>query len=206
MNRNVEFEAQEIVRAARILSAHGWAPAGSGNYSHRRSDGAIAITVSGAHKARLVVGDVMTLGPSGQPMDRRRPSAETPLHLMIYRLHPDAQAVLHTHSIPAVVLSRLMPDRSEIRLAGYELLKAFPGVDTHDCAVDVPIFDNSQDMAALAATVAAALTARQAPAFLVRGHGLYGWGASMDEALCVVEAAETLIACELEMMRVEKGG
>jgi methylthioribulose-1-phosphate dehydratase len=112
--------------------------------------------------------------------------------------------VLHTHSIAAVVLSRLTPDRSEIRLAGYELLKAFPGVGTHDCAVDIPVFDNSQDMSALAASVAAALTARRAPAFLIRGHGVYGWGSGMEEALCVVEAAETLIACELEMMRMER--
>jgi methylthioribulose-1-phosphate dehydratase len=201
----VDIEAELIVAASRVLSAHGWAPAGSGNYSHRRPDGAIAITVSGAHKARLTAGEVMTLGPSGQPMDRRAPSAETPLHLMIYRLYPEAQAVLHTHSIAAVVLSRLAPDRTEIRLAGYELLKAFPGVETHDCAVDIPIFDNSQDMTALAASVAAALTTRQAPAFLIRGHGLYGWGSSMDEALCVVEAAETLLACELEMMRMERG-
>ena len=87
----VDIEAERIVAASRVLSAHGWAPAGSGNYSHRRPDGAIAITVSGAHKARLTAGEVMTLGPSGQPMDRRRPSAETPLHLMIYRLCPDAQ-------------------------------------------------------------------------------------------------------------------
>lgn len=201
----MDIEAERIVAASRVLSAHGWAPAGSGNYSHRRPDGAIAITVSGARKARLTADDVMTLGPSGQAIDGRRPSAETPLHLMIYRLYPDAQAVLHTHSIAAVVLSRLAPDRTELRLAGYELLKAFPGVDTHDCAVDIPIFDNSQDITALAATAAAALTARPAPAFLIRGHGLYGWGAAMDEALSVVEAAETLIACELEMMRMERG-
>jgi methylthioribulose-1-phosphate dehydratase len=201
----VDIEAERIVAASRVLSNHGWAPAGSGNYSHRRPDGNIAITVSGAHKARLTAGDVMTLGPSGQPMDRRAPSAETPLHLMIYRLYPEARAVLHTHSIAAVVISRLAPDRNEIRLAGYELLKAFPGVETHDCAVDIPIFGNSQDVSALAAAVAAALTARRAPAFLIRGHGLYGWGSGMDEALNVVEAAETLIACELEMMRMERG-
>ena len=59
-------------------------------------------------------------------------------------------------------------------------------------------------MTALAAEVAAGLTAHPAPAFLVHDHGLYGWGASMDEALCVVEAAETLIACELELMRRER--
>jgi methylthioribulose-1-phosphate dehydratase len=192
--------AREIVRTASILAAHGWAPAGSGNYSCRRADGAIAITVSGAHKARLTTRDVMWLGPSGQPMDHRRPSAETPLHLMLYRLYPDTQAVLHTHSMAVVAMTRLLKARQALRLAGYELLKAFPGVDTHDCAVDLPIFDNSQDMVALASEVEAALTARSAPAFLVRGHGLYGWGASLDEALCVVEAAETLIACELDLI------
>ena len=205
MDQIVDFEAWEIVKGASVLAAHGWAPAGSGNYSHRCPDGAIAITVSGAHKARLTVSDVMRLGPSGQPMDGRRPSAETPLHRMIYRLYPVAQAVLHTHSIAAVVLTRTTPEKGALRLEGYELLKAFPGVETHDCAIELPIFDNSQDMTALATDVAAALTAQPAPAFLVRGHGLYGWGASMDEALGVVEAAETLIACELEMMRMERG-
>jgi methylthioribulose-1-phosphate dehydratase len=197
-------EAERIVAASRVLSARGWAPAGSGNYSHRLADGDIAITVSGAHKARLSSGDVMTIDAEGRARDERRPSAETPLHLMIYRLYPEVRAVLHTHSIAAVALTRMAPGQGALRLAGYELLKAFPGVQTHDCAVDLPIFDNSQDMTALAADVAAALTAHPAPAFLVRGHGFYGWAASMDEALNVVEAAETMIACELELTRRER--
>jgi methylthioribulose-1-phosphate dehydratase len=87
-------------------------------------------------------------------------------------------------------------------LEGYELLKAFPGVATHACAIDIPVFDNSQDMAALAQAVDARLQASPAPAFVIRDHGLYGWGRSMNEALNVVEAAETLIACELELMRL----
>jgi methylthioribulose-1-phosphate dehydratase len=203
-SESVDNAADRILAAGRVLSGRGWAPAGSGNYSHRLADGDIAITVSGAHKARLSAGDVMTVDAQGRARDDRRPSAETPLHLMIYRLYPDVQAVLHTHSIPVVALTRLAPGPGALRLAGYELLKAFPGVHTHDCAVDLPIFDNRQDMTALAADVAAALTAHPAPAFLVRSHGLYGWGSSMDEALCVVEAAETMIACELELSRRER--
>ena len=38
-------------------------------------------------------------------------------------------------------------------LTDYELLKAFPGVDTHECAVTVPVFANRQDIPALAAEV-----------------------------------------------------
>jgi methylthioribulose-1-phosphate dehydratase len=204
MTSGAGSEAERIVAASRILSQRGWAPAGSGNYSHRRPDGAIAITVSGAHKAWLAATDVMTLDAEGRPLDNRRPSEETPLHLMVYRLLPHVRAVLHTHSIPVVVITRLAGEARTLRLAGYELLKAFPGVETHDCAVDIPIFDNSQDMTALADAVADELRARPAPAFLIRDHGLYGWGETMDEALRVVEAAETMIACELELMRLQR--
>ncbi|MGH7023788.1 MAG: methylthioribulose 1-phosphate dehydratase [Caulobacteraceae bacterium] len=192
-------EAERIVEAGQFLVSRGWAPAGSGNYSARRADGEIAITVSGAHKARLTRDEVMTIDAEGRARDGRRPSAEAALHLAIYRLFPHVRAVLHTHSIPAVVLSRKIGPT--LHLAGYELLKAFPGVDSHEAAIDLPVFDNSQDMDALAARVSAELTARPAPAFLIRDHGLYGWGETMDEALRVVEAAETLIACELELTR-----
>ena len=204
MDEVASWEAEQIIAASRLLAARGWAPAGAGNYSHRRPSGDIAITVSGAHKASLHADDVMAIDVDGHPLDGRRPSAEAALHLAVYRLYPKATAVLHTHSVPAVVISRRIG--GSLRLAGYELLKAFPGVETHDCAVELPVFDNSQDMAALAVTVAAALIVKPAPAFLIRDHGLYGWGETMDEALRVVEAAETLISCEWELMRMEARG
>lgn len=201
MDQDVDFAAGEIVRAAAILAGRGWAPAGSGNYSHRRPGG-FSITVSGARKGEISPALVMRLDVGGHPVDGRTPSAETALHLAIYDHFPEAQAVLHTHSIAAVVVSRLTS--KDLKLRGYELLKAFPGVATHDCDIALPVFDNSQDMAALAAEVSAKLGKQAAPAFLIRDHGLYGWGQSMDEALNVVEAAETLIACELELMRLER--
>ena len=204
MDEVASWEAEQIVAASRLLAARGWAPAGAGNYSHRRPSGDIAITVSGAHKASLHADDVMAIDVDGHPLDGRRPSAEAALHLAVYRLYPKATAVLHTHSVPAVVISRRIG--GSLRLAGYELLKAFPGVETHDCAVELPVFDNSQDMAALAVTVAAALIVKPAPAFLIRDHGLYGWGETMDEALRVVVAAETLISCEGELMRMAARG
>jgi methylthioribulose-1-phosphate dehydratase len=194
-------EAGRIVEAARFLAGRGWAPATAGNFSHRLADGDIAITVSGAHKAWLSPEEVMVVDAEGNSRDGRRPSAETALHLMAYRIFADAQAVLHTHSIPAVVVSRRIGET--LRLEGYELLKAFPGVTTHETAVELPVFDNSQDIAALAVKVAAALIVQPAPAFVIRDHGLYGWGTSMAEAIKVVEAAETLIAMELEQMQLE---
>jgi methylthioribulose-1-phosphate dehydratase len=200
----VKEAAEQIVEAARFLAARGWAPAGAGNYSHRLADGTIAVTISGAHKAQLTPAEVMRVDAEGRSLDGRQPSAEAALHLAIYRLDRRIQAVLHTHSIPAVVLSRVLPKSRHLTLKGYELQKAFPGVKTHETTVGLPIFDNSQDMHALANRVSSELMARRAPAFLIRDHGLYGWGASMDEAVRVMEAAETLIACELEVLRFNR--
>jgi methylthioribulose-1-phosphate dehydratase len=198
-------EAERIVEAAKVLAAHGWAPAGAGNYSHRLDDGTFAVTVSGTHKARLTCADVMLIDADGVSLDGRKPSAEAALHLAIYRLDPRTQAVLHTHSVPAVALTRALADHESLVLKGYELQKAFPGVETHETVIELPIWDNTQDMDALAIEVASDLIVRPAPAFLIRDHGLYGWGASMDEALRVVEAAETMMACELELLRLNRG-
>ena len=200
----MKAEADSIVAAARFLAARGWAPAGAGNYSHRLADGSIAVTVSGGHKAALTADDVMRIDDRGRSLDGRKPSAEAGLHLAIYRQRPKTQAVLHTHSIPAVALSVALAGQRNLQLKGYELQKAFPGIRTHLSAIELPILENSQDMHALANQVASSLTAGRPPAFLIRGHGLYGWGASMDEALLVVEAAETMIACELELLRFNR--
>ena len=193
-----EDAAQQIVDVGRRLDARGWAPAGAGNYSTRLEDGSVAITVSGTHKGRIDAGDVMRVDLEGRSLDGRTPSAETLLHVQVYRLRPKVGAVLHTHSVTATVLSRRLG--ATLRLQGYEVMKAFPGVDGHEAAVDLPVLDNDQDMAALGRRVEAVLG--DAPAYLIRGHGLYGWGADLEEAVRVVEAAEFLLECELAHLKL----
>ncbi|MDB5707266.1 MAG: methylthioribulose-phosphate dehydratase, partial [Sphingomonas bacterium] len=83
-------------------------------------------------------------------------------------------------------------------LAGHEMLKALPGILTHDTKVALPIVDNSQDMAEIDAAIAPRLLEPgAAPAYLIRSHGLYGWGSDMAEAERVIEAVEWMIAAEL---------
>src|SRR3546814_9752036 len=129
MTSDFDTAAAAIVAAGAFIDRHGWAPAGSGNYSHRLDDGSIAITVSGTHKGRVGVGDVMRIDGEGRSLDGRTPSAETLLHTLIYRMFRRVNVVLHTHSVPAVVLTRLAADKPKIQLAGYELLKAFRGIE-----------------------------------------------------------------------------
>lgn len=190
-------EAQTaIVAAGRWLDAKGWAPATAGNYSLRLDDGSFAVTVSGKHKGRLTADDVMRVDAEGRSLDGKKPSAETALHLQLYRLFPHVNAVLHSHSPVSVGLSRAVADAS-YRLAGHEMLKVLPGIATHDTFVDLPIVDNSQDMAEIAAKIDWLVASRDLHAYLIRGHGLYGWGRDMDEAQRVIEGVEWMIAAEL---------
>ena len=187
-----------IVAAGRWLDGKGWAPATAGNYSMRLDDGSFAVTVSGRHKGRLTPADVMRVDAGGASLDGQRPSAETALHLQLYALFPHVGAALHSHSPVSVGLSRAFPDITSFVLAGHEMLKVLPGISTHDTAVALPIVDNSQDMGAVAAAIEPALVERRAiPAYLIRSHGLYGWGRDMAEAERVIEGIEWMIAAEL---------
>ena len=194
----------EIIAVGRRLDAHGLAAATSGNYSSRVDGDRIAITVSGSHKGRLSAADVMLVDGDGRSLDSRIPSAETPLHVQLYGLYPHVQAVLHVHSVAAVALTRSRPKATLLALEGYEMLKAFPGITTHDARVDLPVFDNSQDTPALARSIAARLTGKPAaPAYLIRGHGMNTWGRTLDEAERILEALEHLLACELQTQQLK---
>jgi methylthioribulose-1-phosphate dehydratase len=192
-----------IIAAGCFLDSRGWAPATAGNYSVRLDDGHIAITASGLDKGNLTERDILRVGFDGRPTGNGHPSAETRLHIQIYHDVAWANAVLHTHSITATVLGTICPSDPEIVLAGYELLKAFPGFDTHDRAARIPLFENTQDMPSLAAEVSARLRREpDTPGYLIRGHGLYTWGRDMTSARRHVEAMEFLFACELERKRI----
>lgn len=198
--------ASAIIDAGRRLDARGWAMGGAGNYSARLDDGTFAVTVSGRHKGHLQPGDIMRVDSDGRSLDGRRPSAETLAHVAIYRTRPSANAVLHTHSVPAVVLGRLRRDAASLSLAGYEMLKALPGFDTHEDTAIIPVLENDQDMDRLSAKAQQLLEADpRAPAFLIREHGVYAWGGTMQEAIGAAEGLEYLLACELEFLRCTGG-
>lgn len=195
--------AGEIIINVRELSQLGWTPATSSNFSRRLDDRHAAITVSGRDKGKLKEADVMVVDLDGKPVGSdRRPSAETILHTQLYRRFPDVGCVLHTHSRAQTVASKLYADAGHVRLAGYELLKAFHGNATHEVALDLPVLPNTQDMPTLAAQVDALLDRDTLWGYLIDGHGLYAWGRDMAEARRHLEAFEFLLECELDLRRL----
>lgn len=203
MSLTREHLSLEIIEAGRFLYGRGWSPATSSNYSARLSATEALLTVSGKHKGQLGIDDVLATDLSGNSLEPgKKPSAETLLHTQLYSWRPEIGAVLHTHSVNATVLSRLTPGDG-IEFEDYELQKAFSGVSTHESTVRVPIFDNDQDIERLAAKVQPWLEAHpDCVGYLIRGHGLYTWGARMSDALRQIEAFEFLFECELKTRAV----
>lgn len=200
--QHYQQRAQALVRVGSDLYRRGWSPATSSNYSLRVDAHHCAITVSGKHKGELGIDDILLADLDGRPLMDKKPSAETGLHVALYRRYPDVQAVLHTHSPAATLLTRLLPG-NPLTFSGYELQKAFRGVNTHEGTLSIPVFENDQNIVQLAAEVDAWLTEHGNPwAYLIRGHGAYVWGESLDECLRHLEALEYLMHCELELIKL----
>lgn len=195
---SLDARVAELIAAGALFHQRGWVPATGGNFSARLDGGdRMLITASGWHKGELTPESFLVAGMDGRPDDAsRKASYETLLHCQVYRFDARVGAVLHTHSIANTVLSRR---RESIRLSGYELLKLLPGIQTHDTTVEVPVFENDQDIARLAAKVDDSMKRRPGgiPAYLIAGHGLYAWGESVAQARHRVEALEFMFECEL---------
>ena len=190
---------EEIVAAGQWLADLGLCPATSGNLSQRIVGSKLfAISCSGKHKGELSQEDILLIDSDGKSLDsRKKPSAETAVHLCIYSHFADAGAVLHTHSVHGTVLSRLIPG-SLLETEGYEMHKVFPHLKTHESKLMIPIFENTQDYAALCEELSACFKEHPNIAgFYLRGHGLYAWGRDIAEAKARVEAFEFLFSCEL---------
>jgi methylthioribulose-1-phosphate dehydratase len=194
---------ESIAAIGRFASARGWVPATSGNFSCRIDAGSVAVTRSGVDKGNLGPADVAVLELDGTVPAGM--SAETPLHLARYRADAAVGAVVHVHTVAGTVLSRLHASDGALTFSGFEMHKALRGITTHESDVVLPIFANAQDTGALAAEVEARLGPRPVvPGYLLAGHGLYAWGATMDEARRHLEGIEFLLQCALEERRLHR--
>lgn len=188
--------AQGVMAMAHFAGSRHWVPATSGNFSVRMDERFAAVTATGADKARLTESEVIAAEIVGAPHPRA--SAEAPLHLARYAGDARLGAIAHIHSLPATVLSRRHEAAGVLRLEGWELLKAFSGVTTHETVLDILIVPNDQDTDRLAALVEARLAeGAYAPGYLIAGHGLYVWGANVKETLRHMEAFDFLLTAEL---------
>lgn len=189
-----------LIAAGALFHQRGWVPATGGNFSALLDAETMLITASGQHKGELSADSFLRADLAGRPHDaRRKASYETGLHTQIYRWARETGqaigAVLHTHSRANTVLSRRF---AEVRLQHYELQKVLPGAPDPSTITTVPVFENDQDIGRLAERVHThLLIARDAPGYLIAGHGLYTWGRTIASARHRVEALEFMLDCHL---------
>ena len=200
----------ELIEVGSWIHQQGWCPATSGNFSVRTTvehsqETHCLITASGVHKGHLNEEQFVMTDLAGNvvgPNQDKKPSAETLVHLMLYRLSNDINSVLHIHSIPNTVLSQLAESKT-LLIQGFEMQKSIENQKTHEDTVELAVLDNTQDMTILAEQLKERWIKEDGlvGGFLVRGHGAYFWGKNIQEAKRHLEGIEFILACMLELKR-----
>lgn len=200
----MKIEETKITLAETIRNWHrkGWSPATSTNYSFRfpENPDTIYVSRSGVDKSQFTADDFIEVNLQGTPKPRfidTRPSAETLIHCTIYELFPETQCIVHSHSVYSVLHSAV--EQEQVSIQGYEVLKGFHGIVTHETKVDCPIFDNSQDMKAFSETLRTSKNRLTIPVFIMRKHGTYAWGRNLFDAKRHLETIEYLLECEWKL-------
>lgn len=197
MSEDFPEVAARLAAVAKGFHARGWLLGTSGNLSAvvQREPLRLAMSPSGVDKGELRADQMLTIDEQARIVDRDsgKPSDESLLHIRVVK-ERGAGAVLHTHSVWNTIASDLYAADGGVKIEGYEMLKGLQGVKTHEHSEWLPIIDNSQDMSSLAESVSQTLKQhKNAHGFLLRRHGLYSWGETLDQAKRHVEILEFLL-------------
>ena len=187
---------QELAEAGQEVYRRGWVLGTSGNFSAllARKPLRVVVTASGMEKGKLDETNFLELDDDAEILQGfGKPSAETLIHLTIYRFMPKARSILHTHSVWGTILSDNFFEQGAIEISGYEMLKGLAGVTTHEHTERVPIVENSQDYVALAHVIENVIRENEGiHGVYLRRHGLYTWGETVADARRHVEIFEFL--------------
>lgn len=138
------------------------------------------ITPSGMIYDSLEPADVVLVDMQGKPTGQRKPSSEWLFHLAVYKARPDMHAVMHTHSMHAVVLA--CAGKS---IPSFHYMVAAAGGPDIPC---VPYATFGTET--LARHVAQGLAQRNA--CLMAHHGMIAIGTTLTEALDLAAEVEAL--------------
>jgi methylthioribulose-1-phosphate dehydratase len=172
----------------------GWA-SGTGGGISVRDGGKIYMAPSAVQKERLMPEDIFVLDEEGEilqdPGKGLVLSQCAPLFLHAYKQR-NAGAVLHSHSLNAVIATELFD--KQFTIGNLEMQKGLEGYGAFD-TVEVPIIDNTAYERDLADSLGEAI--RKNPdsyAVLVRNHGVYVWGKDWQQAKTHAECYDYLFA------------
>ncbi|MGH2566736.1 MAG: class II aldolase/adducin family protein [Bacteroidota bacterium] len=171
--------AHQLILVCHRLSEKGFVTAMDGNVSARLENGNILVTPSALNKGRVATSDLVEVKANGEPVTlNRKPSTELDMHLFIYRVRADVQAVVHAHPTYATGFATA-------RIPLNECL--FPEVIVGLGAIPLAPYatPSTKEVAeALAPYVGTA------DAILLSNHGVVTYGKDLDDAYFKMEKVE----------------
>jgi len=170
-----------VIRTARALNTSGLTQGTSGNVGVRAGDGFL-VTPTGMPYASLTPADIVFMDFDGAAQGRRLPSSEWRFHRDILARRPEANAVVHVHSMFATTLACLGKG-----IPAFHYMVAIAGGADIRCA---PYATFGTE--ALSRHAVAALADRRA--CLLANHGMIAIGPDPDAALKLAVEVETLAA------------
>jgi L-ribulose-5-phosphate 4-epimerase len=182
----------DVLAANRALPEHGLVTLTWGNVSGiDRSRGLVVIKASGVSYEGMTAADMVVVDLDGNVVSgERRPSTDTPTHLVVYRAFEELGGIAHTHSTWATAWAQA---QREIPLMGttHADLSAYPIPVTRPLTADEVAEGYESATGAALAEAVGQRGALRVPAVLARSHAPFCWGKTVGAA---VEAAVTLEA------------
>jgi methylthioribulose-1-phosphate dehydratase len=220
-------DRQLLCELCRHFYSIGWASGTGGGIALSDGEGHILIAPSGVQKERLKPDDLFVIDVDGNVLVEPtwpglKVSECAPLFLHAFRKR-GAGAVLHSHSLNAMIATRLKApsgshdwDQENLQwveyahehlpksfvVSGFEMIKGLRGKGCFDKLV-IPVIENTAKECDLADSMAAAMDAHpDVDAVLVRSHGVYVWGQDWRKAKTQAECLDYLFQATIEMVRL----
>jgi L-fuculose-phosphate aldolase len=170
---------KQLVRFSRWVHRLGYTPGTAGNLSVRLDDHLILATPTGCSKGLLRSADMVIIDNDGHKLaGARNVTSEIGMHLAVYRLRPDVEAIVHTHPPIATAFAACgkpldQPICSEILMTtGLVPLAPYATTGTEEVSASLEPFIPTHD------------------AVLLANHGLLTYGSSLADAFMKTETVE----------------
>lgn len=197
----IETELKRLVKYSKQYHKNGWMPATAGNLSiFDRTQNQVSITASGKNKSKLTEKDFILMDPDTKEIlkdTKDFPSAETSIHLAIYKNIPTATAIVHVH-LPETCKIKFNMEKYDFAkrfyLPNIEILKAFGNFNENPNLASIVTY-NHGDVEQIATDISDALFQypSDVPFFITENHGITVWGNSVEEANKHLEAADFIL-------------
>lgn len=183
----LEKQKKDVITYCQKMIKSGLTKGTGGNISIiDREKSLMVISTSGQDYFEMKPDDIPVLDFDGNIVEgKRKPSTELQMHTMIYKNYPEANAIVHCHSVYATSLSIL---REELPASNY--LVASGGGNNVRCAEYQSFGTKEIGMAAIAALV-------DRKACLLANHGQIAYGENIEKAFSL---ASTVEECSMTYM------